>query len=74
MMLAIAIELDYEVYMLDVQTAFLNAVFVKMVPGYETNDKAGVPFVAKLRKSLYGLRQNPNKWFGTMDVEPASAR
>ena len=37
MMLAIAVELDYEVHMLDVRTAFLNAdveedVFVKMAP------------------------------------------
>ena len=39
MMLGIAVELDYEVHMLDVQTAFLNAdveedVFVKMAPSY----------------------------------------
>ena len=57
MILAIAVELDHEVHMLDVQTAFLNAeveedVFVKMVPGYETNDKAGVHLVMKLKKSL----------------------
>ena len=47
--------------MLDVQTAFLNVdveedVFVKMAPGYETNEEAGVPLVMKLKKSLYGLR------------------
>ena len=40
MMLAIVAEVDYEVLMLDVQTAFLNAdveeeVYVKMAPGYE---------------------------------------
>ena len=56
----IAAELDYEVLMLDMQTAFLNAdveeeVHVKMTPGYETYDKSGVPFVMKLEK------------FGTMD-------
>ena len=50
MMLAIAAELDYEVNMLNVQTAFLNAdveedIFVKMAPGYKTNDKAGVHLV-----------------------------
>ena len=71
-MLAITAELDYEVLMLDVQTAFLNAdveeeVYVKMPPGYETYDKSGVPFVIKLKKSLYGLRQSPKNWFGTMD-------
>ena len=44
MVLAIAAELDYEVLMLDVQTAFLNAnveeeVYVKMALDYETYDK-----------------------------------
>ena len=72
MMLAIAAELDYEVLMLDMQTAFLNAyveeeVYVKMAPGYETYDKSGIPFVMKLKKSLYGLRPSPKNWFGTMD-------
>ena len=57
MMLAIAAELDYEVLMLDVQTAFLNAdakknVNVKMAPGYETYDLSGIYFVMKLEKSL----------------------
>ena len=76
MILEIAVELDYEVHMLDVQTAFLNAdveedVFVKMAPGYETNDEAGVPLVMKLKKNLYVLRKSPKYWFGTMDVELA---
>ena len=60
MILAITAEIDYEVLMLDVQTAFLNAdvedeVYVEMVPGFETYDKSGVLFVMKLKKSLYGL-------------------
>ena len=72
MMLAIPAELDYEVLMLDMQTAFLNAdveeeVYVKMAPGYETYDTSGVPFVMKLKKSLYGLRRSPKNWFGTMN-------
>ena len=71
-MLAIAAELDYEVLMLDVQIAFLNAdveeeVYVKMAPVYETYDMSGVPFVMKLKKSLYALRQSPENWFGTMN-------
>ena len=40
-----------------------------MAPGYETNDEARVPLIMKLEKSLYGLRQSPKNWFGTMDVE-----
>ena len=64
MVLPIAAELDYEIYMLDVQTAFLNAdveeeVFVKMDPGYERSNEFEVPLVMKLKKSLYGLRQSP---------------
>ena len=74
MMLAIAAELDCEVHTLDLQMAFLNAkveedVFVKMAPDFETSDKAVVYLVIKLKKSLYGLRQNPKNWFGPMDVK-----
>ena len=46
-MLATVVELDYNVYMMDIQTAFLNAdvdedVFVKMTPRYEhsTSEKS----------------------------------
>ena len=58
--LEIAAELDYEVYMLDVQTALLNAgveerSFVKMLSGYEYSNESRVPFVIKLQKSLYCL-------------------
>ena len=68
----IAADLDYEGFILDVQTAFLNAdveeeVSIKMAPGYETYDKPGGPFVMKLKKSLYGLPQSPKNLFGPMD-------
>ena len=46
-------------------------VFVKMAPGYETNDEAGVSLVKKLKKSFYGLRQIAKNRFGTMGVELA---
>ena len=76
MMLATAVKLDYEVHMLDVQTAFLKAdveedVFITMALGYETNHKAGGPLVVKLSKSLYGLRQCPKSWIGTIKLELA---
>ena len=71
-MLAIATELDYEEFMLDVRTASLNAdveedVCVKMAVGHVLADKSGVPLVIILRNSLSGLRQSPNNWFDTMD-------
>ena len=42
----IATELNYEVCMLDVQTAFINArveeeAFIKMPPGYERSNESG---------------------------------
>ena len=72
MVLAIAAELGYKIFMMNVQTAFPNAdveedVFVKIPPGYERSNKAGVPLVMKLKKNLYGLHQSPNNWFGTID-------
>ena len=60
-------ELHYEVFMLDAQTAFLNAdveedVFAKMAPGHEIADESGVPLVMKLKKS----------WTrATLEVQPA---
>ena len=64
MVLAIAVNLDYEVYMLDVQMSSLNAdveedFFARMAPGYERSNESGVPLVMKLKKSLYSLRQSP---------------
>ena len=72
MVLAIAAELDYEVYMPDVQTAFLNVkveeeVFIKMALGYEYSDESGATLVMKLKKNRYGLRQSPKNWSSTMD-------
>ncbi len=42
-------------------------VYVKMAPGFETSTAEGTPQVMKLLKSLYGLRQSPRNWFGTID-------
>ena len=72
MVLAIAAEFDFECWQLDYNTAFLNAkveeeVYVKMAPGYEEFSNDGVPMVMRLLKSLYGLRQSPRCWYGTVD-------
>ena len=57
-MLTIAVELEHELFILDVQTAFLNAdveesVLAKMTPGYEMADKSGLPPAMNLKTSLY---------------------
>ena len=56
MMLTIAAELDYQVYMMGVQTTFLNDdveedVSVKMLPGYERSNKTGVRLVMNRKVS-----------------------
>ena len=71
-MLEFTAELDYEVFMLDFQTTFLMAdaeehVFVDIDPCYNLTDTYGVPLVIVLNKSLCGLRQSLNNWFGPMD-------
>ena len=70
--LAIAAEFDFECWQLDYNTAFLNAkaeeeVYVKMTPGYEEFNNDGVPMVVRLLKNIYGLRQSPRCWYGTVD-------
>ena len=64
MVLAIAVEFDFECWQLDYITNFLNAkveeeVYVKMAPGYEEFSNEKVPTVMRLLKSLYGLRHSP---------------
>ena len=73
MALATAASEVWEVFQLDVQTAFLNAevheeVYVATPPGYESLDATtGLPNVMNLKKSFYGLRQSPRNWFNTID-------
>ena len=67
--LAIAADIDYEVFQIDVQTAFLNAnveedVYVKTAPGYENTSKTGEPQVMRL---LYVLPNSPLNWWKTID-------
>ena len=74
MVLATAAEKGWTVWQPDVQTAFLCAdveeeVWVKMAPVYETKDEAtGAPLIMRLLKSLYGLKQSPKNWHGTIDT------
>eukprot|EP00873_Tetraselmis_striata_P004756 jgi/Tetstr1/425020/TSEL_015488.t1 len=61
--IALAVQLDWELYQFDVTCAFLNAnldedVYVYPPPGYGRKDQAW-----KLVKALYGLPQAPKAWF-----------
>ena len=57
--LAIAAYYDYEIWQMDVKTAFLNGILEKDVymtqpEGFEDPDHAGK--VCKLKRSIYGLK------------------
>ena len=69
---AIATGMNFEVFQLDVQTAFLYAdieedVYVKRAPEYENTNKTGEPQVMRLLKSLYRLPKSPINWWKIMD-------
>ena len=54
MMLVIAAELENEVYVMDIKTAFFSAYVedkVKMSPEYERRNTAGVPLLIKIKKT-----------------------
>ena len=68
-LLAIAAFYDYEIWQMDVKTAFLNGdleeeLYVVQSSGFE--DSSSARKVCKLRKSIYGFKQafrNWNLWF-----------
>ena len=69
--LQIAASLQLLVHQMDVRTAYLNAeldreVFVRQPQGYEVLDEEGNPFVCRLKKSLYGLKQSGRLWNETI--------
>ena len=63
--LAIAAYHDYEVWQMDVKTAFLNGnlsedVYMTQPEGFVNPENAGK--VCKLLKSIYGLKQASRSW------------
>lgn len=66
-LLALAAHYSLEVEQFDVCTAFLYSpveeeVYMRQPEGYTKYDTDGTPFVCKLQRSLYGLRQAPRSW------------
>lgn len=71
MILALAAQRGWNVYQLDVKSAFLQGelteeVYVEQPKGYELEDAESK--VYKLRKALYGLKQAPRAWFSRIDA------
>lgn len=71
-MLAIAAYYDYEIWQMDVKTAFLNGkmdedVYMIQPQGFE--DPNNVNKVCKLQRSIYGLKQASRSWNKRFDEE-----
>ncbi len=63
-LLAIAAYYDYEIWQMDVKTAFLNGyieedVFMEQPKGFESKDGSKI---CKLKRSIYGLKQASRSW------------
>lgn len=70
MIIAVAAQRGWNIYQLDVKSAFLHGelkedVFVEQPQGYEVARKENM--VYKLHKALYGLKQAPRAWFSRIE-------
>ena len=68
--LGLATNQDLELEQLDVKTAFLHGdleeeIYIQQLEGFEFKRKENL--VYKLKKSLYGLKQDPRQWYKNFD-------
>ncbi|KAJ9561374.1 hypothetical protein OSB04_006534 [Centaurea solstitialis] len=69
--LAYAAHMKFQVFQMDVKSAFLNGklteeVYVAQLPGF--TDPKHPTHVYKLNKALYGLKQGPRAWYETLST------
>ena len=67
MALQVAVNEGMLIHQMDVKTAYLNApidheIYIDQPEGFEVQGQNGKPFVCKLKKSLYGLKQSGRNW------------
>jgi hypothetical protein len=62
--------MKWKLHQMDVKTTFLNGVieeevYIEQPQGFEVEYKKNN--VCKLKKDLYGLKQDPRAWYGRID-------
>ena len=70
LVLALVVVMKWKVHQMDVKTTFLNGVveeevYVEQPLGFETHDRDS--HVCKLKKAMYGLKQEPRTWYDRID-------
>ena len=76
-LLSIAAHRDYEIWQMDVKTAFLNGcleeiIYMVQLEGFVA--KGQEKNVCKLQKSIYGLKQASRSWNLRFEIGRASCR
>jgi hypothetical protein len=62
--------MKWKLHQMDVKTSFLNGVieeevYIEKLQGFEVEDRK--THVCRLKKTLYGLKQDPRAWYGRID-------
>jgi len=70
LLLALAAQNDWHIFLLDVKSAFLNGVlnkkiYVEQLDGFEKEITSNKVYL--LKKALYGLKQAPRAWYNRLD-------
>jgi predicted aspartyl protease len=70
LLLAIAVQMGWKVYQLDVKSAFLNGflqeeIYVEQPEGFVKKGEEDKVYL--LKKALYGLKQAPRAWYSRVD-------
>ena len=71
MLLALAAQMGWKIYQLDVKSIFLNGyleeeIFVEQLEGFVVKGKEDK--VYQLKKALYGLKQAPRAWYSRINA------